>query len=262
MDDRQIRAAADRLIEMRRTGCVEPDLPGDLRPTTLVDAYAVQELVVDGLLPDGAHRIGYKVACTSDIAQAALRIDRPLVGQLLSHTTSPSGATLRAERFVHRVVEAEFAFRIGSALQAIAGGHTNESVAAHIDAVLPAVEIVDYRYESWAVGALPVAADNAIHGWWVHGDPVRDWRHLDLAAAAVGVSRNGELVTSGSGAAVLGHPLTVVAWLADELAARGRPLVAGDLVTTGVTTDVFEADVGDRIDARFAGVGDVVLHFA
>ncbi len=124
------------------------------------------------------------------------------------------------------------------------------------------MEIVDYRYESWAVGALPVAADNAIHGWWVHGDPVRDWRHLDLAAAAVGVSRNGELVTSGSGAAVLGHPLTVVAWLADELAARGRPLVAGDLVTTGVTTDVFEADVGDRIDARFAGVGDVVLHFA
>jgi len=261
MDERRIRAAADRLLELRRTRRVVPDLPTELRPVTLSDAYAVQDLVVEGLLPGGAGRIGYKVACTSEIAQAALDIDGPLFGRLLSNSTSASGARLSTDRFVHRVIEAEFAFRIGSDVPPVDGGHTPDSIAVHVDAVLPAVEIVDYRYESWAVGAVPVAADNAIHGWWVHGAPVEGWRHLDLAGAAVDVRRNGELVTSGSGAAVLGHPLTVMAWLADELAGRGRALRVGDLVTTGVTTDVFEAAAGDRIDAEFAGIGDVVLEF-
>lgn len=261
MDDRRIRAAADQLLDMRRTRTVVSDLPTDLRPVTLVEAYAVQDLVVAGLLRDGGRRIGYKVACTSRLAQTALGIDGPLFGQLLSHTSSSSGATLRSDEFVHRVVEAEFAFRIGTDVHALTGGHDEESIAGHVAAVLPAVEIVDYRYESWAVGALPVAADNAIHGWWVRGDPVSHWRELDLAATEVEVRRNGASVAGGSGAAVLGHPLTVVAWLADELLARDRRLSAGDVVTTGVTTDVFEAEAGDRIVAGFAGIGDVTLGF-
>ena len=172
-----------------------------------------------------------------------------------------SGATLDASRFVHRVVEAEFAFRLGADVDPIDGGHTHESIAEHIDAVIPAIEIVDYRYESWTLGALQVAADNAIHGWWVHGDPVIDWQHLDLRTTGVTVRRNGDVATSGSGAAVLGHPLTVMAWLADELPRFGLSMRAGDLVTTGVTTDVFEALAGDALRADFEGIGSVELRF-
>lgn len=253
-----VKAAAAELLDMRRTQRVEPDLPIDLRPTDLAAAYAVQAMLVDGL---GGDPIGYKCACTSPIAQDALQIDRPLFGRLLSETTSGSGATLDASQFVHRVVEAEFAFRLGSDVEPIVGGHTRDSVAEHIDAVIPAIEIVDYRYESWMLGALQVAADNAIHGWWVHGDPVTDWRQLDLEANGVEVRRNGDVVTSGSGAAVLGHPLTVMAWLADELPRFGLSMRAGDLVTTGVTTDVFEAQAGDALRADFESVGSVELRF-
>jgi len=255
-------AAAELLLDMRRTGRVEADLPTDLRPADLAAAYAIQNQVVAGLLPDGATAIGYKCACTSVIAQQALEIDRPLVGQLLSHTTSPSGAELVADRFTHRVIEAEFAFRLGSDVAPRPQGHTHDSIAEHIDAVIPSIEIVDYRYESWTVGALQVAADNAIHGWWIHGDPVTDWRGLDLAAAGVAVQRSGETVTVGSGANVLGHPLAVMTWLADELPTYGRQLQAGDLVTTGVTTDVFEAQAGDTVTAEFEGVGSVETSFA
>ena len=261
MSNDQIRAAADVLLELRRTHRIEPDLPAELRPDTLADAYAVQHLVVGGLLPHGGRVLGYKVACTSKIAQQALRIDGPLFGQILAHATSPSGATLSTGGFVHRVVEAEFGFRLGSDVAHVSGGHTHDTIADHIDAIIPAIEIVDYRYESWAVGALPIAADNAIHGWWVHGAPVTEWRHHDLATTAVAVRRNGETVTTGSGAAVLGHPLSVMAWLADELPRHGRALRVGDVVTTGVTTDVFEAASGDHIEADFDGVGTVALHF-
>ena len=253
-----VSAAAAELLAMRADQRVEPDLPAELRPSDLANAYAIQAAVIAGL---GGKAIGYKCACTSPIAQEALRIDRPLFGRLLSHTTSRSGATLDASQFVHRVVEAEFAFRLGSDVEPIEGGHTRASIAEHIDAVIPAIEIVDYRYESWTVGALQVAADNSIHGWWVHGDPVTDWRGLDLGSAHVGVERNGELVTDGSGANVLGHPLTVMAWLADELPQFGRQLLAGDYITTGVTTDVFEAEAGDDLRAEFAGIGAVEVHF-
>lgn len=251
-------AAANELLDMRRTHRIEADLPDALRPTDLADAYAIQEHVVKGL---GGDTIGYKCACTSPIAQDALRIDRPVFGQLRSQTTSPSVAELQTSRFVHRVIEAEFGFRLGSDVEPVSGGHDHDSIAEHIDAVVPAIEVVDYRYESWTLGAFQVAADNAIHGWWVHGEPVTDWRGLDLGAARVTVERNGELVTEGSGANVLGHPLTVMAWLADELPRFGRQLRAGDFVTTGVTTDVFEAEHGDAIEATFAGVGSVAVRF-
>jgi 2-keto-4-pentenoate hydratase len=262
VDTDTITAAATELLDMRATKRVVADLPEALRPASLDDAYAIQQCVVDALVDAGGGRpTGYKVACTNDLAQAALQIDRPLFGRLMSHTTAPSGATLVADEFTHRVVEAEFGFRIGTDVEPVEGGHTPDTIAAHIDALIPAIEIVDHRFESWAVGALRVAADNAIHGWWIHGDPVTDWRDHDLATATISVTRNGELVTTGSGAAVLGHPLNVMAWLADELPRFGGQLRAGDVITTGVATDVFEAAAGDTCVADFGPFGTVAVTF-
>lgn len=254
--------AADELFDMRRTRRVEPDLPAGLRPSDLTEAYAIQAELVDRLLADGGDAIGYKCACTSEIAQEALRIDRPVFGRLLTPTTSRSGAELATDAFTHRVIEAEFGIRVGSDVPERGGGHTIESIAEHVEAVIPSIEIVDYRYADWSVGAFAVAADNAIHGWWVEGEPVTAWQDLDLASMAVTVRSNGELTTSGTGANVLGHPLSVLAWLADELPRFGRQLLAGDLVTTGVVTDVFEADRGDTITADFDGLGSVSLSFS
>jgi 2-keto-4-pentenoate hydratase len=262
MEPALVGAAAAELLEMRANRRIAPDLPARLRPVALDAAYAIQRQVVGGLLPPGAGPIGYKVACTSVVAQQALQIDGPLFGRLLSHTSHASGAVLEADRFVHRVIEAEFAFRIGSDVPARSDDWSIDSIAAYIDAVIPAIEIVDYRYESWTVGALQVAADNAIHGAWVCGEPISGVDLGGLDAVGVEVSRNGEVVTTGSGRAVLGHPLAVMAWLAGELPRFGLSLNAGDVVTTGVTTGVFEAEAGDTIEARFAGLGDVRVGFA
>ncbi len=261
MDTGAVIAAAELLADLRRSHRVIDDLPAALRPRSLIDAYRVQAALVERILPDGASAVGYKVACTSRIAQEALQIDRPLFGRLLAHRVHGDGARLAAADFDHRVIEAEFAFRIGRDVPRRPDGHTHATVAACIDAVIPAIEIVDYRYETWTVGALQVAADNAIHGAWVRGAEVVDWRGVDLASAGVRVVRNGEQVTAGSGAAVLGDPLEVMRWLADELPRFGLDLRPGDVVTTGVTTDVFEAEAGDAIVAEFDGVGAVRVTF-
>jgi len=262
VNDEAVLDAATALLEVRENRRVVPDLPPSLRPETLTDAYAIQHRVVAALVAQAGGRcIGFKVACTNPIAQAALQIDRPVFGRLMSHTTSPSGTTLATDQFIHRVIEAEFAFRVGVDVEALDGGHTADTIADHIDALIPGIEIVDYRFESWAVGALPIAADNAIHGWWLRGEPVADWRGHDLAASAVSVTRNGVVVTTGSGAVVLGHPLNVMAWLADELPRFGLRLCRGDVVTTGVATDVFEAGAGDRCVADFGPFGRVAVAF-
>jgi 2-keto-4-pentenoate hydratase len=262
VNDDMVGAAAAELLDMRAKGRVVPDLPVPLRPQTLADAYAIQDRVVAALVAlAGGRRIGFKVACTNEIAQAALQIDRPLFGRLMSQSTSPTGTTLAADQFTHRVIEAEFAFRVGTDVEPAEGGHTRATIAEHIDALIPAIEIVDYRFESWAVGALRIAADNAIHGWWLHGEPVADWAGHDLAASAVSVIRDGELVTTGSGAAVLGHPLDVMAWLAEELPRYGLRLSRGDVVTTGVATDVFEAGAGESCVADFGPFGRVTVAF-
>ena len=246
------------------------DLPAGLRPADLAEAYAVQDDLVARLVAaasfgtapdDGPDRpVGYKVACTNTIAQDALKIDRPLFGRLLASSTFGSPASLDASRFTTRVVEAEFGVLVGRDVPAGSGPHDPDSIARFVEAILPSIEIVDHRFEDWSVGALSVAADNAIHGCWVRGEPFAgDWRDLDLAAHDVTVRVDGEVVTTGTGAAVLGHPLAVVAWLADELEAFGRQLRAGDLITTGVCTDVFEAQAGQQVVADFGPLGQVEI---
>ena len=104
-------------------------------------------------------------------------------------------------------------------------------------------------------------ADNAIHGAWIVGEPYAAWRDLDLAAHEVRLIVNGQVITQGNGAAVLGHPLNVMAWLANELPKYGSALKAGDRVSTGVCTDVYGGKAGDRVRADFGVLGGVDLVF-
>jgi 2-keto-4-pentenoate hydratase len=261
-----VTAAAGHLLDHRRSGSIMDDLPEGLRPTSLADAYAIQDQVVAGLLARSgrgdARPIGYKVACTNPIAQAALKIDRPVFGRLLAPTTYEPGVTLEATAFTTRVIEAEFGVEMAADVPAGSGPHTAATIAAYVGAMLPSIEVVDHRFVDWSVGALSVAADNAIHGCWVPGAAYGgDWRALDLAAHAVTVTVDGTEATIGTGAAVLGHPLNVVAWLAGELEAFGRQLRAGDRITTGVATDVFGAEAGQTVTADFGELGAVTIHW-
>jgi 2-keto-4-pentenoate hydratase len=237
-------------------------LPADVVPRTLAEGYAVQERLVQKLLDQfGGRPIGYKIACTSELAQKALGVNGPFFGILLSHSTSPSPAVLRGPDFTVRCAEAEFGFEVAADVPA-GPTYTPESIREFIGAALPSIEIVDHRYHNWqAVGAASLLADNAIHGAWVPGEPFADIRGIDFARHPTALIINGGRTLTGSGAAVLGNPLTVVAWLANELPKFGRRLRRGDRVTTGVTTDIYLAEPGDRLSADFGPLGRVGLEF-
>jgi 2-keto-4-pentenoate hydratase len=258
----RIAAAANYLFDLRQSKRRVAVIPADIVPRSLAEGYEVQERLVQKLRDRfGSRPIGYKIACTSELAQKALAVDGPFFGVLLTHSTHPSPATLPGSDFTVRCAEAEFGFEIAADVPA-GRVYTADTIREFIGAALPSIEIVDHRYHDWqTVGAPSLLADNAIHGAWFPGEPVADWRGIDYSRHPTALSINGGRTLTGSGAAVLGNPLTVVAWLANELPMFGRRLSRGDRVTTGLTTDVYLAEPGDRLDADFGPLGRVSLTF-
>lgn len=246
---------------IRRARLTEP--PPAARPATPQEAYQCQAHFVERLIKHkGGHLIGYKIACTNAIAQRFLSMPEPFYGRLLSASTFESPARLAAGDFFMRVIESEFAFQFARDLPPGVRAPDREQITDALAGVLPGIEIVDSRFTSWTtVGAPSLIADNACHGAWVKGALVTDWRHLDLAAQVVELRVNGSVVQRGSGSAVLGHPLNALEWLVHRLHAEGIGLKAGDYVTTGVTTDIYDAQAGDHLIADFGPVGAVELHF-
>ena len=259
----RVAAAADFLAALRRTRGVAEALPEACLPAEASAAYAVQAALVERLLaPSQGRTVGYKVACTNKLAQDLLRVDGPFCGRLLSPTAHAAPARLSAADFVHRILEAEFAFEMADTVPVAAEPYTADSIAPFVRAILPAIEIVDWHYVDWtAAGALSLIADNAIHGAWIAGEPYEAWRDLDLPTHDVRLIVNGQVTTQGNGAAVLGHPLNVLAWLANELPKFGGVLKAGERVSTGVCTDVYEGKAGDSVRADFGILGGVDLVF-
>ena len=262
----RLETAARLLAEARIGHQRLPELPEEIRPQTQDEAYDCQAAVVEAWLAHyggGAGTLaGYKVACTNPIAQRQLGVDGPFFGRLLNPFVVESPAQADASQFFMRVIEAEFAFRMAVDLPPVATPRTREEVAAAVEGVLPAFEIVDSRYNSWTtMGAVSLIADNACNGGWVRGPLLREWRGIDLAAQAVRVFVNGEVVREGSGAAVLGHPLNALQWLVNKLSSRGIGVRAGQYMTTGVVSEVYMAEPGDHIVADFGPVGKVELRF-
>jgi 2-keto-4-pentenoate hydratase len=253
---------ASTLLAQARTQLQRlPDLPASVRPAFPDAAYQVQSDLIPQLLAHfGGTTIGYKIACTNEIAQRQLHVDSPFFGRLLSATTHDNPATIRSAEYFMRVMEAEFAFKMAHDLPPAAQPYTRDQVADAVEGVLPGIEVVDSRFDSWTtVGTPSLIADNACHAAWIRGPLVTNWRAIDLSAQKVRLIINGQLKDEGSGAAVLGHPLNALTWLANALNARGLGLRAGDYITTGVTTDIYLAGPGDHVTADFGPVGVVEL---
>jgi 2-keto-4-pentenoate hydratase len=256
-------SGADLLAQARINHRRLPELPDPIRPKNPGEAYVVQDDLIDRLLAHyGGSVIGYKIACTNVTAQRQLNVDAPFAGRLLSAFFFESPARVEADPFFMRVVEAEFAFEMARDLPPTAAPRSRQEIAAAVKGVLPGIEIVDSRFDDWTtIGAPSLIADNACNAAWVKGRLFNDWQAIDLAAQAVRVTVNGKFLREGSGSNVLGHPLHALEWLVHSLSDRGLGLKAGQYVTTGVTTEVYMAERGDRITADFGPVGSVDLDF-
>ena len=222
-----------------------------------LDAYAIQAAT---LRRRGVPPIGFKLGYTSAAMRAQMGIAHPNYGVLTEqHRLGAEGRAIARARLIHPRVEPEIALRLGREL---AGpGHTRASVSSHLEAVLPALEIVDTRYPDYRFSTVDNIADNSSSAGFVIGPPTA-WRDdLDLAAVAVELSADGHVLDRGRGADAMGDPLLALAWLADFLAERGQSVPAGALVLTGGLTRAHPAEQGQVFEATFGVLGAVRARF-
>jgi len=256
-------SAANHLARARLTGAVVKTWPQSVRPKDEAAAYATQELVHEALTASGSGtRIGHKIGCTTQVMQAMLGIPNPCAGGVLSSKVYHGRADLRHADYRRPGVECEIAVSIADDLNLTDKPFSVSSIANHVGAIMAAIEIVDDRYEDYRqIGTPTLIADDFFHAGCVLGHPRTDWRKLDLMMIAGRTMINDVVLGQGVGADVMGHPFEAVAWLANNLAQRGRNLCRGEFVLTGSVVETRWVNFGDRIVITIDGLGEVYASF-
>ena len=228
-------------------------------------AYAVQAKVMarrrsERALSGGRARpVGRKIGLTSPAIQEWLGVSEPDFGILLDDMVVPDGAKAPTEVLLQPRVEAEVAFILGDDL--VGPGVTAAAVMQATDYVLPALEIIDSRIADWKITYEDTIADNASSGLFVLGNEPRHLSEVDLRLAGMALRKNGRVVSTGAGAACLGHPINAVVWLANKLGEFDQGLRRGDVILSGALGPVTDVKEGDFVRADIAGLGTVSTRF-
>jgi 2-keto-4-pentenoate hydratase len=271
--------ALDMLVAARADRRPCPPVRGLLPAGDVDAAYAVQAAWVADQVAAGARVVGRKIGLTNPAVQAQFGVDRPDFGVLFEDMACAPGTPIDGARTLQPKVEAEIAFVLAEDLAGAVIGPAE--VAAATAYVVAALEIVDSRIAGWDIGIVDTIADNGSSGLFVLGDRRQRLGRLDLAecamtlrrvaagqGGAVGASGGavgesvGEVVSTGTGASILGHPLAAVAWLAAAVRDHGSPLRAGEVVLSGSLGPMVAVAPGDAFQADISGVGQVSAVFA
>jgi 2-keto-4-pentenoate hydratase len=258
-----VKAAAATLMDHRGRKATLEALPGEQKPGALEDGYAIQAEVIELRAAEGGTAIGYKIGATNAGARTLLGLPDMFWGVLLSTMTTESPAAFAGDEMYIRVIEPEIALRFGKPLDGLKKTVTEQDVVDAVDAVLPAIEIVDTPFGAgWTkAGGASLIADDGAHGAWIMGAPVDGAKDLNLLDLAVTLTADGQGVREGKGGNVEGGPFAVTAWLVNELAKHGKSIAAGDYVTTGSTTAPYPAQPTEAIVADFGPLGAVTVDF-
>jgi 2-keto-4-pentenoate hydratase len=226
---------------------------------TVDDAYAIQQLQVSRRVAGGAAIVGYKVGLTSAAMQQQMGVYEPDFGHLLSDMVHPADAPIDTGSFRQPRAEPEIALVLGRDL-AGPGLSVTDVITATAYA-LPAIEIIDSRITDWKIKLIDTVADNASSGGLVLGQNPVPAGARDLALAGCILRKNGRIVSTGAGAAVLGSPWHAATWLANTLTGRGVVLPAGSIILTGSITASVPVAAGDTVTVTIDGLGSVTAVF-
>jgi 2-keto-4-pentenoate hydratase len=225
----------------------------------VVDAYEIQLINIRQRVAEGARVIGHKVGLSSKAMQEMMGVDEPDYGHLLDEMAVHQDRPVPSGRYLYPRVEVEVGFVLADDLPG--EGCTEDDVLAATAAFAPAIELIDTRITDWKIKLCDTIADNASSAGWVLGEARVSPKDIDIQNIDAVLTRNGEVVAKGRSDAVLGNPVTAVAWLARKVDSFGVRLKAGDIVLPGSCTKALDANPGDDFVADFDGLGSVHLSF-
>lgn len=248
-------------VEGAQTRAYEiPKLTHEHPEMTVDDGYLVQNALRERFVQQGQKVIGWKAGLTSKAKMIQMGVDKPTIGFLTDAMSRPENSVISTADLVHPRVECEVAFVTNAEL--CGPNCTREDVMAATDFVLPAVEVIDSRYEKFKFDLESVIADNSSSSRFVAGGRPRYASDVELDNIGVVLEKNGEMVEMGSSSAVLGHPADAVAMLVNIMHDIGAgTLPSGSFVMSGGITAAVAVEPGDNVIARYDGLGSVSFKF-
>jgi 2-keto-4-pentenoate hydratase len=255
MDSERADAMARWMWDARRRRLPYRNLPDDLRPASIAEAYAAQEAYYRLAEPVYGAVGGAKIATTTQVMQRLMGITHPCGGAIFARTIHASPARLRTADFVNLRLESEIALKLGADLPASAAPWSRETVAPAVAAAMPAFELIEDRHADYTrTEAVSLIVENCWNGGVVVGTP----KSVPVAALA---GMAGRLTVGGKtiGEGKAEDPCATLAWLANHLADRGRDLNAGMVVITGSLIPTVSIGPGERAVFRVEGLGEAVM---
>ncbi len=250
---------AAELAQAERSGEPIAPLTAAYPDIDVVDAYEIQLINIRQRVAEGARVLGHKVGLSSLAIQQMMGVDEPDYGHLLDEMQLFEDIPVKAHRFLYPRVEVEVGFVLNADLPGAAC--TEDDVLAATEALVPSIELIDTRITDWKIALCDTIADNASSAGFVLGQARVSPRDIDIKGIDAVLRCNGEVVAEGRTDAVLGNPVTAVAWLARKVDGFGVRLRKGDVVLPGSCTRAIDAHPGDNFVADFAGLGSVHLSF-
>ncbi|BBZ64591.1 2-keto-4-pentenoate hydratase [Mycolicibacterium insubricum] len=250
--------AAD-LAEAERSRVAIDPLTAGHPGIDVVDAYEIQLINIRQRVAEGARVIGHKVGLSSAAMQQMMGVDEPDYGHLLDDMAVFENIPVPVANYLYPRVEVEVGFILADDLPG--ANCTEDDVLAATAAFAPSIELIDTRIKNWQIKLCDTIADNASSAGWVLGTGRVSPKDIDITAIDAVLRCNGEVIAEGRSDAVLGNPVTAVAWLARKVDSFGVRLRAGDVVLPGACMRAIDARPGDEFVADFTGLGSVRLSF-
>ncbi|MGM0901685.1 MAG: 2-keto-4-pentenoate hydratase [Bacillota bacterium] len=254
-----VQEAASCLLEAEETKNVIEPLTVSYPGITVDEAYYTQLELIRRKVDNGGIIVGKKIGATSKAIQNMFGVNQPDYGHLLADMMYVEGETIPSDHFIQPKVEFEIAFILKKDLKG-----PNVSILDVVEAtdyIVPAIEVIDSRIADWKIKFEDTVADNGSSAAAMIGGKPTKLEGIDLTHIGMVAYRNGEMIDSGAGAAVLGNPLRSVAWLANSLGKYDVALKAGEIVLSGALTSAIEVKDGDTFTAEFAHIGSVTASF-
>ena len=260
VDKEKITEFGDALFDAMRTRTTIAPLTDQAPDITIEDAYQVSLRMLERRLDSGETMIGKKIGVTSKVVMDMLNVRQPDFGFLTNTMVYGSNAEVPASTaLIQPKAEGEIAFVLKHDLKG--PGITNADVIAATDFVMPCFEIVDSRIRDWKIKIQDTVADNASCGVIVLGDKAVSPLDVDLATCGIVVTLNGEIISTGAGAAAMGSPVNAVAWLANTLGGYGIELKAGEVILSGSLVPLQSVQAGDSMHMEIGGIGQTAVRF-
>ncbi len=217
---------------------------------SLADAYEIQRLSIDRRLERGEQLVGYKLGFTSKAKMVQMGVGDLIWGRLTDQMMIEDGGEIALGDYVHPRVEPEICFLINKPLS---GKVTLLEAWSAVEAVAPALEVIDSRYANFKFSLEDVVADNCSSS----GFAVGPWNRPDIDISNLGmiVRVNGRDTGFGSSAAILGHPARSVVSAARCLGEAGEQLLPGQILMAGAATEAMALQPGQFIQLQVDQLG-------